>query len=65
MKNKTIDEKIDEKVVFHCIANCELSAYTTMYPPERVVVSTGEIAKMCLWSKYRTKRQSMGLLKKV
>ena len=60
----TIDEKIDEKVVFHCIANCELSNYTTMYPYERVVVSTGDIAKMCLWTKYRTKKAIKGLVEK-
>ena len=59
-----IDEKSDEKVVFHCIANCEISTYTTMYPPERVVVSTGDIAKMCLWSKYRTRKAINGLVEK-
>ena len=47
---------IDARAVFHCIANCELSSYTTSFPPERVVVSTGEIAKMFLWTKYRTRK---------
>ena len=54
----------DEIAVFHCIANCEVSSYTTMYAPNRVVVSTGDIAKMCLWSKYRTKKAIKGLVEK-
>lgn len=54
----------DEKAVFHCIANCELSSYSTMYPPERVVVSTGDIAKMVLWSKYRTRKAIHSLVDK-
>ena len=56
--------EFDEKAVFHCIANCEVSAYTIMYPPQRVVVSTGEIAKMCLWSKYRARKAIKGLVEK-
>ena len=39
-------KRSDEKAVFYCIANCEVSSYTTMYSPERVVVSTGDIAKI-------------------
>ena len=54
----------DEIAVFHCIANCEVSSYTTMYGPSRVIVSTGDIAKMCLWSKYRTKKAIKGLVEK-
>lgn len=54
----------DEKAVFHCIANCEISSYSTMYAPERVVVSTGDIAKKCLWSKYRTRKAIKGLVEK-
>lgn len=54
----------DERAVFHCIANCEVSTYTIMYPPQRVVVSTGEIAKMCLWSKYRVRKAIKGLVEK-
>ena len=56
--------EFDERVVFHCIANCEVSTYTIMYPPQRVVVSTGEIAKMCLWSKYRARKAIKGLVEK-
>lgn len=54
----------DEKIVFHCIANCEVSSYSIPYPPDRVVVSTGEIAKMCLWSKYRVRKAIKGLVEK-
>lgn len=54
----------DERAVFHCIANCEVSSYSISYPPKRVVVSTGEIAKMCLWSKYRTRKAIKGLVEK-
>ena len=54
----------DEKAVFHCIANYEVSSYTTMYAPYRVVISTGDIARMCLWSKYRTKKAIKGLVEK-
>ena len=57
-------ERSDERTVFHCIANCELSSYTTMYPPERVVVSTSDIAKMCLWTKYRTRKAIKKLVEK-
>ena len=56
--------EFDERAVFHCIANCEVSTYTIMYPPQRVVVSTGEIAKMCLWSKYRARKAIKGLVEK-
>lgn len=55
---------IDEKIVFNCIANCEVSSYSIPYPPDRVVVSTGEIAKMCLWSKYRVRKAIKGLVEK-
>ncbi len=54
----------DEIAVFQCIANCEVSSYTTMYAPDRVIVSTGDIAKMCLWSKYRTKKAIKRLIEK-
>ena len=54
----------DEKIVFHCIANCEVSVYSIPYPPDRVVVSTGEIAKMCSWSKYRVRKAIKGLVEK-
>lgn len=46
----------DEKAVFYSIGNCELSTYTTLYADSRTVVSTGEIAHMHLWSKYRTRK---------
>lgn len=42
--------------VFYTIANCELSSYTTLYADEITVVSTGEIAKMHMWSKYRVQK---------
>ena len=54
----------DEKIVFHCIANCEISLYSIPYPPDRVVVSTGEIAKMHSWSKYRVRKAIKGLVEK-
>ena len=54
----------DEKIVFNCIANCEVSSYAIPYPPDRVVVSTGEIAKMCSWSKYRVRKAIKGLVEK-
>lgn len=54
----------DEKAVFHCIANCEVSSYTWLYSDNRIVVSTGEIAKMCLWSKYRVRKAIAGLVVK-
>jgi len=58
-------EKIsDEIAVFQCIANCEVSSYTTTYSPERVVVSTGDIAKMNQWTKYRTRKAIKGLVEK-
>lgn len=54
----------DENIVFNRIANCEVSSYSIPYPPDRVVVSTGEIAKMCLWSKYRVRKAIKGLVEK-
>ena len=57
-------ERSDEIAVFQCIANCEVSSYSIPYPPERVVVSTGDIAKMCLWSKYRTRKAIHALIEK-
>lgn len=54
----------DEKAVFNTIASCETSSYTILYGPERVVVSTGEIAKMHLWTKYRTRKAIKGLVEK-
>ena len=54
----------DERAVFHCIGNCEVSSYSTMYPPERVVVSTGDIARMKSWTKYRTRKAIRGLVDK-
>ena len=54
----------DEKAVFHVIANCEVSSYTWSYAPEKVVVSTGEIAKMCRWTKYRVRKAIKGLVEK-
>ena len=54
--------KIDEIAVFQCIANCEVSSYTCLYGPQKVVVSTGEIAKMCLWTKYRARKAIKGLV---
>lgn len=59
-----MSDLFDERAVFHCIANCEVSSYTTMYPPEKVVLSTGDIAKMCLWSKYRVRKAIKGLVEK-
>ena len=54
----------DENIVFNCIANCEVSSYSIPYSPDRVVVSTGEIAKMCLWSKYRVRKAIKRLVEK-
>lgn len=54
----------DENIVFNCIANCEVSSYSIPYPPDRVVVSTGEIAKMVSWSKYRVRKAIKGLVEK-
>ena len=52
----------DEKTVFHCIANCEVYSYTRQYAPDKVVVSTGEIAKMCSWTTYRVRKAIKGLV---
>ncbi len=46
----------DDIKVFQCIANCEISTYTTMYPPQRAVISTGETANACQWTKYRVQK---------
>lgn len=46
----------DEIAVFHCLASCEISTYTTLYGPKKVVVSTGNIAQQLSWSKYRTRK---------
>ncbi len=35
-----------------------------MYPPERVVVSTGEIAKILTWTKYRVRKAVKQLVEK-
>ena len=52
----------EEKKVFGILANCETSSYTTLYPPERVVVSTKEIAKMLGWTRYRVKKAVKALV---
>lgn len=54
----------DEKTVFHCIANCEVYSYTHTHAPDKVAVSTGEIAKMCLWTKYRVRKAIKWLVEK-
>lgn len=54
--------KSDEIAVFQTIANCETSSHCTSYGPERVVVSTKNIAKMHLWSVYRTRKAIKGLV---
>ena len=54
----------DENIVFNCIANCEVSSYSIPYSPDRVVVSTGEIAKTVSWSKYRVRKAIKGLVEK-
>lgn len=54
----------DETIVFNRIANCVVSSYSIPYPPDRVVVSTGEIAKMVSWSKYRVRKAIKGLVEK-
>ena len=46
----------DEVAVFYTIGSCELSCYTSLYADEKAVVSTGEIANMHLWTKYRTRK---------
>jgi len=54
----------DERSIFHTIANCEVSSYTWQHVEDRIVVSTGEIAKMTLWTKYRVKKAIKGLVEK-
>ena len=54
----------DEKTVFQCIGNCEVSTYTTLYSPERCVVSTGNIASLLLWTKYRVRKAVKSLVDK-
>ena len=61
-KRKVITMTSDEIAVFECITNCVTSSYTTLYSSERVVVSTKEIARMCLWSKCRTKKAIKSLV---
>lgn len=56
--------RADEIATFYTIGNCQLSSYCTPYPPKRVVVSTGDIAKMHLWSKYRTRKAIKGLVER-
>lgn len=46
----------DEVAVFYTIGSCELSCYTSTYAPKYAVVSTGEVAKMHLWTRYRTRK---------
>ena len=52
----------DVKAVFRCIGNCEISTYTTPYPPQRCVVSTGNIASLLLWTKYRVRKAIRSLV---
>lgn len=52
----------DEKAVFQCICSCELSTYTTAYPPQRCVVSTRNIASLLLWTKYRARKAVKSLV---
>lgn len=56
--------KADETAVFYTIGSCQLSSYCIPYPPKRVVVSTGNIAKLHLWSKYRVRKAIKGLVEK-
>ena len=52
----------DGKKVFYTIAGCEISSYTTMYPPQRVVISAGEIARTNGWTVYRVRKAVKGLV---
>lgn len=56
------DLTADEKNVFNRIASCEISAYCTMYSPDRIVVSTGDLARMLKWTTYRTRKAIRGLV---
>lgn len=53
----------DERSVFDCIGHCEVSTYTTPYPPQRCVVSVANIASLLLWTKYRVRKAIKGLVK--
>lgn len=59
----------DEKQVFRCIGHCEISTYTTAYPPERCVVSVRNIASLLKWTQYRVRKAvkdlvGMGLIER-
>ena len=59
-----MDEQIksDEIKVFQYISNCETSSYTCLYAPQKVVVSTREIAKILDWTHYRTRKAIKSLV---
>lgn len=42
--------------VFLIFCNAEIGSYMTTYGPERVVVSTKEVAKSMHWTEYRTRK---------
>lgn len=52
----------DEKTVFRCMGNCEISTYITLYAPQKCVVSTGNIASLLRWTKYRVRKAIKGLV---
>lgn len=42
--------------VFHVFASAEIGSYMTTYGPERVVVSTKEVANILHWTEYRARK---------
>lgn len=50
--------------VFMVFCNAECGSYMTMYAPEKVVVSTKEIAKILKWTEYRTRKAIKALVER-
>lgn len=51
------EEKVLKKII-----SCEISTYTCCYAPERVVVSTGNLASLLNCTKYKVRKAIKGLL---
>jgi len=48
--------------VFLVFCSAEISTYTTMYAPDRAVVSTKEVARILKWTEYRARKAIKSLV---
>lgn len=51
-----------EEQILKAIISCEISTYTCSYAPEKVVVTTSNLATLLEWTKYKVRKALRGLM---